>query len=220
MAAVACNKLRVLDERADDERLPSGSELLAHPFVGSLTFPLGGAQERVDRLSPLGQLAQNGEIEVAVVAERERSRDRRGRHVQHMSASARLTPRALAIQRRPLLDPKPVLLVDDHDRQPVELNRLLDQRVGTDQQRQLAGRELRQEIGPPRAGSRPRQQAEPDILGSEQLLNRLKVLLGKRLGRRHQRRLKVTLDGPQHRVQRNHRLAGPDLAHQQPLHRL
>ncbi len=46
------------------------------------------------------------------------------------------------------------------------------------------------------------------------------MLLGERLGGRHQRGLVAVLDGPQHGVQRDDGLAGADLAHQQPLHRL
>ena len=45
------------------------------------------------------------------------------------------------------------------------------------------------------------------------------MLLGERLGRRHQRALEAVLDRAQHRVQRDDGLARADLAHQQPLHR-
>ncbi len=45
------------------------------------------------------------------------------------------------------------------------------------------------------------------------------MLLGERLGRRHQRALIAVLDRAQQRVQRDDGLARPDLAHQQPLHR-
>jgi hypothetical protein len=46
------------------------------------------------------------------------------------------------------------------------------------------------------------------------------VLLGERLGRRHQRRLVAGFERSQHRVDGDHRLARADLAHQQALHRL
>ena len=46
------------------------------------------------------------------------------------------------------------------------------------------------------------------------------MLLGEGLGRRHQRRLVAGFERPQHRVDGDHGLAGADLAHQQPLHRL
>ena len=69
------------------------------------------------------------------------------------------------------------------------------------------------------AGRRAGQQARSHRLGAEQPLDRREVLLGERFGRRHQRRLEIVLDRSQHRVQREHGLAGADLAHQQPLHR-
>ena len=50
-------------------------------------------------------------------------------------------------------------------------------------------------------------------------LDRQEVLLGERLGRRHQRALPPVLDGAQERVERDDRLAGADVALQQPLHR-
>ena len=54
---------------------------------------------------------------------------------------------------------------------------------------------------------------------AEQPVEREQVLLGQRLGGRHQRGLAAVLDRAQHRVQRHHGLAAADLPHQQPLHR-
>ena len=54
---------------------------------------------------------------------------------------------------------------------------------------------------------------------AEQPVERAVVLLGQRLGGRHQRGLGAVLDRPQHRVQRHDGLARADLAHQEPLHR-
>ncbi len=50
-------------------------------------------------------------------------------------------------------------------------------------------------------------------------LERQEVLLGERLRRRHQRALAARLDRAQERVERDDRLAGADVALQQPLHR-
>ena len=46
------------------------------------------------------------------------------------------------------------------------------------------------------------------------------MLFCERLGGSHQRGLTAVLDGAQHRVQRHHRLAATDLAHQEALHRV
>ena len=161
-------------------------------------------------------MAQHGHVEVAVGGERERARDRRRRHVQHVR---REPCRRLAVQRAALVDAEAVLLVDDGDREPVERHRALDQRVGADQQLELAARELPEQVGAAAGGGRSGQQRGLQQLAGHQRLQRGEVLLGQRLGRRHQRRLGALLDGPQHRVERDDGLAGADLAHQQPLHR-
>ena len=50
-------------------------------------------------------------------------------------------------------------------------------------------------------------------------LDREEMLLGERLGRRHQRPLTPGLDSAQQRVERDDRLARADVALEQPLHR-
>ncbi len=67
---------------------------------------------------------------------------------------------------------------------------------------------------------RPGEQRERDRLFGEQPAEGDRVLLGERLGRRHQHRLVAGFQRPQHRVDGDHGLARADLAHQQPLHRL
>ena len=63
------------------------------------------------------------------------------------------------------------------------------------------------------------QQAAGDAELAAELLDGEEVLLGERLGRRHQRALVAALDRAQQRVQRDHRLPRADVALEQPLHR-
>ncbi len=175
-----------------------------------------GAHERLDRLAAAGELAQHGVVEVAVAGQRERPRDRRGGHVQHVGA---LAVGALGVERGPLAHAEAVLLVDHRHAQAGERHRVLDQRVGAHDQRQLAARELAQQVRPPAARRRAGQQPGRHGLARHQRLDRGEVLVGERLGRRHQRALVAVLDRAQQRVQRHHGLARADLAHQQPLHR-
>ena len=126
---------------------------------------------------------------------------------------------ALASSVRALADPEAVLLVDDDDRQAVEDDVGLDQRVRADDERQLAGRELAQHVRPPRGRRRAGEQRRTHRLARKQRLERGEVLLGERLGRCHERGLRAVLDRAQHRVQRDDGLARADLPHQQPLHR-
>jgi hypothetical protein len=136
--------------------------------------------------------------------------------VQHVR---REPVRRLAVERAALVDPEAVLLVDDGDGQAVELHRLLDQRVRAHQQLQLAAGELAEEVGAAPARGRAREQRRLHELARHQRLERGEVLLGERLRRSHQRRLRAGLDRAQHRVDGDDGLAGADLAHQQPLHR-
>ena len=69
------------------------------------------------------------------------------------------------------------------------------------------------------AGVEPVSSAARTASPGMQRLQRREVLLGERLGRRHEHRLHVVLDGAQDRVQRDDGLARADLAHQQALHR-
>ena len=79
----------------------------------------------------------------------------------------------------------------------------LDQRVRADDQRQLAASPSRaEELAPPRRRGRPGQQRDRDE-AAEQPVERGHVLLGERLGRRHQRRLAPASARAQHRVQRD-----------------
>ena len=51
-------RLGLLDERADDERLAPGAQLLADPLVGAGALALAGRDVRGDRPAALRQLAQ------------------------------------------------------------------------------------------------------------------------------------------------------------------
>ncbi len=85
--------------------------------------------ERLDRLPAGGKLVEDGHVEVAVVRERERPRDRRRGHDQHVRR------RALLLQHHALVDAEPVLLVDHGQRQVGELDPFLDQGMGADHDR-------------------------------------------------------------------------------------
>ena len=113
-------RLGLLDERAHDERLAAGAQLLADALVGARALALA-VERRASSIGrrPRGQLAQHRHIEVAVRGQRERARDRRGGHVQDVRAGVPAAP--LRVERRALAHAEAVLLVDDRDREPVEL---------------------------------------------------------------------------------------------------
>ena len=193
---------RLLDQRADDVRLPALREMRAEPRV-RLGAPLVGHPGRHDRLPGRGRLGDLAHRQVAVDGERERARDRRRRHVEDVR-------RAALGERGALLDPEAVLLVHHRDCEVAELEALLDQgvRADDDVRERRVGRLRR--AGHERAG---------DAELRADALDREEVLLGERLGRCHQRALTAGLDRAQERVERDDGLAGADVALEQPLHR-
>ena len=115
--------LGALDQRADDERLAALAQPLADELVGARPLLLPH-RPGLHGLPAGRQLAKRGRVEVAVGGERERPRDRRGRHVQHVRGARRAAELGpLRRERRALADPEAVLLVDDGDRQPREARR-------------------------------------------------------------------------------------------------
>ena len=134
-------------------------------------------------------------------------------------------------ERGALLDAEAVLLVDDDQAEVGELHLLLEQRVGADHDPGLAAGGVEQRLGALGRGHRAGEQRDPGrLVGAaehaalgevaEHRGDRAVVLLGEHLGRREQRRLAAGVDDPQHRPQRDDRLAGADLALEQPVHRV
>ena len=123
----------ILDQRTHDVGLAAGLQLPAQPLIRVRSLLRPGHQTRLDGRAAARKLPQRAHVEVAVAAERERPRDRCGRHVQNVRRA-----RLLLFQRRPLAHAEAVLLIDDRDRQRPEAHVGLDQRVRADHERQLA----------------------------------------------------------------------------------
>ena len=196
--------LRALDQRTDDVRLAALAQPLADELVGAgpLLLP---HHPGLDRPAPRRQLAKDGGVEIAVGGQRQGPRDRRRGHVEDVR---RRPSGPLGVERGALADAEAMLLVDDADREPVEGDVGLDQRVRPDHHPELAGGEPAERLAAPRRRRRAGQQREGDRVIRQQPVQRRGVLLGERLGRRHQRRLEAGLDRAKHRVRRDHRLPG------------
>ena len=132
-AARADGRLRRLDQRADDVRLAAVREVAREPLV-RLGAAVVGDPGGHDRLAVGGRRRDLGDRQVAVDRQRERARDRRRRHVEHVRA-------APLGERGALLDAEAVLLVDDGDGEVAEADLLLDQRVRADRDLHVARRD-------------------------------------------------------------------------------
>lgn len=95
---------------------------------------------------PHGELVEDGGLQVAEDGHRDRTGNGGGRHDQEVR---RLLP--LGTQRVALFHAEAVLLVDDDQAEVVELDLVLDQRVGADDDPGLARDEVEQGLagGPP-----------------------------------------------------------------------
>ena len=118
-----------VDQRADPVRLApraAGGVDACHHFVA----PCVGQHHGADRRAAGRQLVDDRDVEVGVGRHRQRARDRRGGHdelVREATVGATLFP-----QLHALVHAEAVLLVDDHEHEPVEGHALLEQRVRAD----------------------------------------------------------------------------------------
>ena len=133
----------LIDARCHDIRLATGTDFFDDALPGPLQpRRLLLDEDRVggDGLATAREFAQRRRFEVAVDGERDGARNRRRRHHQQVR---RQSVGCLGAQPVSLLDTEPVLFVDDDHAEPLELHRLLQQRVRADDDARIAGSRLR-----------------------------------------------------------------------------
>ena len=113
-----------------------------------------------------------------------------------------------------------VLLIDHRKREVVEGDILLEQRMGADQELDVAARESLERVAALAAAFASGQDRDLDAGCGGERRNRRMVLAGENLRRSHQGGLAAGFDGGRRSQQRHHRLARADVALQQPQHAL
>ena len=204
-------RLGSLDQRADDVGLAPVPKVPREALVG-LRAAIVRYPGRHDRLAVGRRRRDLRHLEVAVDGQRQRPGDRRRGHVEHVRA-------APLGERRALLDPEAVLLVDDGDGEVAKAHVLLDQRVCSDRDLHVARGDQLANVRVLPGADGAREERDPDAELGADALDREEVLLGEDLGRRHEGALPPGLDRPEQRRQRDDGLPGADVALQQPLHR-
>ena len=150
--------LGFLDQRADPIDAPAflqGAADAGHHLVDAAERD----RPRIDRLAAGRLFAQLGNVHVAEIREHQRARDRRGGHHQHVDGLA------LAGERQPLVHAEAMLLVDHREREVAEFDLLLEQRMGADQEVDVAGGEARQHVAARAAALAPGQQRDAQAGG-------------------------------------------------------
>ena len=168
----------------------------------------------VDRQPPGRLLLELGDVHVAEGGQHQRARDRRRGHHQHVDR------RTLAGERQALVHAEAVLLVDDGERKIAEIHLVLEQRMGADQEIDLARGEAVENAGPLAAAFAPGENRDPQPGGRGERCDGLVMLARENFRRRHQRGLSAGLDHPGGSEQRDDRLAGADVALEQAQHAL
>ncbi len=222
------DRLRFLDQRADDVGLPSLLHLLPHEAVGLVPLVREGA-DGLDPLPARRHLIDERDVQVAVDGEGQGARDGRGGHHQHVGTAA------LGPQRGPLHDAEAMLLVHHHQAQAGEVDLLLDEGVGADGDVHLAAgrwppgrppcpwpRRLpvrrATRSGLPRYGGwkTPLHSGSPPV--AEEGADRAVVLLGQDLGGGHDRPLAAAGRRRQQGGRGHHRLAAAHVALEEAAH--
>ena len=209
---------KIAQLRLGDERAHPVDPLAALERAPDRLDHVVDARERhragVDRLAAGRLLAQLRDVHVAEVSQHQRARDRRRGQHQHVDRLA------LARKREALVHAEAVLLVDDRERQVMKLDFVLEQRMGADQQVEVAGNESCQDFAAFLAALAAGEDRKPQPGCRGERRHGLVVLAREDLGRRHQGGLTPAFDRGRGGKQRHHGLAGADIALQQAQHPL
>ncbi len=202
---------QILDARADDEDLPA-PEVFAHDRLAH-DHRVVGQDEGAHRQAVDRRRGDEAHLLHPRHRELQGARDRRRRQGQHVDVLAQL------LQALLLLDAEVLLLVDDDQAQVAEAHRLRQERMGADDDVDLAGGKLRAGLALRSAGDEARELADLHRQAAKAVREGPVVLAGQQRGRHHDRHLATTHDGEKGGPQRHLGLAEADIAADQPVHR-
>src|SRR5262249_11233455 len=118
----------------------------------------------------------------------------------------------------PRMHAKSMLLVDHHEREVAEFDRLLEQCVRADENIDTTLGERRKDILALGTFLTPAEQSDAQAGRRREAFNRLEMLTCEKLGRRHERGLRSALDRGRHGEKGDDGLAATDVALQKPQH--
>ena len=166
----------------------------------------------IDWLAARWFFAQFGNIHISEVGEDQCARYRRGGQYKNIDCVAFLR------EREPLVDAKPVLLIDNGQRQVVESNVFLKQRMRADQKVDIAYCKTIENLFSRSPALAAGEDGGPDGGGFGERHNRCVVLTSKDFGRCHESCLASGFDDCGCRSQCHNRFSRTDVALQQAQH--
>ncbi len=205
--------LGFLHQRADPIGALTRFERAAHRILDFLQARHGNGTG-IDRLAAGRFLAQFGYIHVAEVSQHQSARDRRGGQHEYVNCVAFLR------EGEALMDAEAMLLIDHGQRQIAEGDILLEQRMGADQQIDVADGKPLKRVVALTAALAAGQDRHAQTGGLRERRNRKEMLAGEYLRRRHEGGLAAGLDHGGGGDQGHDGLAGADIALQEPQHTL
>ena len=201
----------LFDHGTDDVGLTA----LAHELVQKGVDPgmiAAGDGVGLHRLSPRGQLVDDGDVQVSVQNQRQRPRDGSGGHDQHVGMAP------LGGQGCPLGHAEAVLLVGDHQAQVGKFHAAGEQGMGANGKVDLSGGELFQNGAFGLGGGGACQQGAANVQPLHQGGQTLVVLPGQDLRGGHQCRLAAVFHHEVHACGSHHGLAGAHVPLAQAVH--
>ena len=203
--------LVVLHLRADDKDLPPLPGQLADEAVEARAIALVHG-EGIHLLPSRGQLVDDRDVQIAVDHQRQRARDRRGRHDEHVGFFC------FSDQRRALAYAEAVLLVRDDQAEARIFHVLAEQGVRPHHQIVFSRRDRSLGRALLLCAHRPGQLADAHSEGRKQAGERGKMLLGEDLRRRHKGADKAVFPRQPAESRRDKGLAAADVALDKPVH--
>ena len=200
-----------LHERTNHVGLLTLFMRLADGAIGEVTARLG---EHACRHASTrdGPMANDARVQIAVDRKRQRTRDGRRRHNEQIGT------RPLRAQGVALAHTKPVLFIDDHERQMLERNVIRKNRVGAKEHVKLARFQLCMDALA-LCGRRGTRQKCPGHAGlREQRAGLIGILARQHARGRHNAGLRAAIGSHSQRAGGNGGLTGTDIAQQQTVH--
>src|SRR5580658_4122712 len=193
----------------------AGGNFLAKKFPDAGKMRLGG-EARLNGCAAGREFVEDGDVEVAVKRERERTRDGRGgedEDVRRVAVRGGFVHETFALE-----DAEAVLLVDGDEAEARELDLVFDESVRADDELGFAGADAFEGGLLVCELEAADEQFDAIGTGSEYAASRKIVLHGENFGGRHERGLAAVFDGDDGGLQRDNGFAAADVALQQTVH--